>query len=61
MVLFTQEQIDAYLKLNAMKHGCFNVQAHPGTGKSTWITEGIAGNMIHFIEARPTRGIFLAL
>ena len=44
-----------------MKHGCFNVQAHTGKGKSTWITEGITGNMINFNVARPTRGLFLTL
>ena len=61
MVSFTQEQINACLKSNAIKHGHFYVQAHPDTGTSTWITEGIAGYVINFIEARPTGGLFLAL
>ena len=45
---FTTEQLKAYDDLGKVRNGYYNVQAHPGTGKATFLVSGIKDNMFKF-------------
>ena len=44
----TQEQLEAYAILSKVKNGFFNIQAHPGTGKKSFVVSDILDGMFKF-------------
>ena len=44
----TEEQLEAYALLSKIRNGFFNIQAHPGTGKTSFVVSGILDNMFKF-------------
>ena len=42
----TKEMTTAYHLLNNSSGGKINIQAHPGSGKTTWITNGVTNSFL---------------
>ena len=50
----TKEMTTAYHLLNNSSGGKINIQAHPGSGKTTWITNGVTNS---FFKVKNSMGI----
>ena len=61
MFKLTKEQIEAYDELSQITHGYYHIQAHPGSGKTSWITYGIVKKLIRFEHTNPMGILYLAL